>query len=278
MAPLDIAPQPVLYVPGLTLQNTGPLVVYKFMAGTMWDRQPRSAADLAALAEGWRLMNSVPVDGLWQSRGQANPLRSVADRVRLAFVAYSDWVAQSFPTGRPAAEQCLTLVEQSRAVVRRLDTCQPVLCFCRADPRFANVIGRTDGRIGFVDWEDSGLRDPARDLADVITHANQEDLIPPALWQAFLRPYIATRAEIDPGLNDRMQLYLALFPVFWLARFLEIGMQHAHSGRLASWSINSRRPNWRLRRYLARASAWPEADFSSDLHAAQALTFFPGID
>jgi thiamine kinase-like enzyme len=32
--------------------------------------------------------------------------------------------------------------------------------FCRADPRFANVITRPDGRLAMVDWEDSGRAIP----------------------------------------------------------------------------------------------------------------------
>jgi len=59
-------------------------------------------------------------------------------------------------------------------------------CFCRSDARFANVIARPDGRVGLVDWEDSGLRDPARELADLLHHPNQEDLIDAEGWQPFL--------------------------------------------------------------------------------------------
>ena len=91
----------------------------------------------------------------------------------------------------------------------------PPLCFCRSDPRFANVIARSDGGIGLVDWEDCGLRDPAREVADLLMHPNQEDLLDFAAWQPFLSVYRTGRRD-DPDFELRLQAYLALFPVFWL--------------------------------------------------------------
>jgi aminoglycoside phosphotransferase (APT) family kinase protein len=203
-------------------------------------------------------------------------LEVIAGLMSDSFLLYSKWAANSFPSGQRAAESCLTLLELRHSVIRTLTTCRTVLCFCRADPRFANVIGRPDGRVGFVDWEDCGLRDPARDLADVVTHANQEDLIAPAMWTTFLEPYLSGRAELDPELRDRMHLYLALFPLFWLSLTMRAGVSRAERGQLASWSINGRPPNWRLRRYLARATAWPSVNFAQELGKAQAISFFPG--
>lgn len=89
------------------------------------------------------------------------------------------------------------------------------LCFCRSDPPFANVIARPDGRVGLVDWEDSGLRDPACELADLLHHPNQEDLIGPDAWRPFLDRYLPSR-RADAGFSERLRGYLAFFPVFWL--------------------------------------------------------------
>jgi thiamine kinase-like enzyme len=162
-------------------------------------------------------------------------------------------------------------------VIAALEGAEPVLCFCRADPRFANVIARPTGRLGLVDWEDCGLRDPARDVADLLTHANQEDIVAPDVWSAFLDPYLAARRPVDPNLDTRVHLYLLLFPVYWLARNLHIGAQRAVEGQLSAWSINEMAPNQRLRRYLARARAWPARDFTRQLYAARSIEFFPGI-
>src|SRR5437763_5576433 len=45
MAPLDLAPRTVFFDPAL-----GPVVIYEFMEGDMWDRRKPSAAGLAQLA------------------------------------------------------------------------------------------------------------------------------------------------------------------------------------------------------------------------------------
>jgi thiamine kinase-like enzyme len=154
-----------------------------------------------------------------------------------------------------------------------LDSLNPALCLCRSDARFANVIARPDGRLGLVDWEDSGLRDPARDLADVITHANQEDLLSWEEWQPLIQPYLAGRRAVDPGLAHRMHLYLALFPLFWLSLLQHLGVQRAEAGTLAGWKSNEVDPQTRMRRYLARAIAWPNMNFEHELTAINDMVF-----
>jgi len=54
------------------------------------------------------------------------------------------------------------------------------------------------------------------------------------------------------------------------------GAERAGRGALAGWTVNSMEPNQRLRRYVARVLAWPEANFSPVLDALQSLVFFPG--
>lgn len=128
----------------------------------------------------------------------------------------------------------------------------PPLCFCRSDPRFANVIARRGGGIGLVDWEDSGLRDPARQVADLLMHPNQEDLLDWQGWQPYVYVYMSGRRN-DPDCELRLQGYLALFPVFWLGILLADAMRRIAAGELQMWMINEMEPNTRLRRYLARA-------------------------
>lgn len=274
LAPLDIAPQPVLFRP-LAGPPLGPLVVYEFMEGQMWGRYRPTDAELAQLAEVWVKMNAVPTEDLWMSRGYERSLDETAARLLGLLQAYAAWAEAEFPPGLRAVELCFTLLESRRAVTRELTTCDPPLCFCRADPRFANVIRRPDGRLGLVDWEDSGLRDPARDLADIMTHPNQEDLMPPDGWQAFLQPYLAVRGGSDPGLSRRVHLYLALFPVFWLAVLLSEGVRRSGAGEQAGWRVHGLSPNEKLRRYLARSLAWPETDFSGQMEMLTEVAFFP---
>lgn len=166
-------------------------------------------------------------------------------------------------------------LESRREVFQELSELVPVTCFCRADPRFANVIQRPNGNLGLVDWEDSGLRDPARDLADLVTHPNQEDLLDWAEWQAFVEPYLLARNRMDRGIRRRMQLYQAIFPFFWITSICRGGIQAASAGQSGSWRVNGLSGNERLRRYLARAMAWPDMDFGNILTRIDAIEFFP---
>jgi len=271
LAPLDLAPQPVFFDASL-----GPVVIYEFMGGEMWDRRKPTAAALAQLADARLHMNAVEAGQLWLSRGYDQTLEQISARMQAHLKAYADWVEAQFPGGRAAATACLGLLATRRGVVDELIAAEPELCFCKADPRFANVIQRPDGRLGLIDWEDSGLRDPARDLADVVTHPNQEDLLSPDDWQAFVQPYLAGHANREAGLARRAHLYQALFPIFWLTRITSYGQQLlASAGGLDGWSINGLRPNVRLRRYLARAQAWPRLNFERELEQLNDLEFFP---
>ena len=145
--------------------------------------------------------------------------------------------------------------------------------FCRSDARFANVIARPDGRVGLVDWEDSGLRDPALELVDLLHHPNQEDLLDAEGWQPFLDHYLPSRSA-DTGFGERLRGYLALFPVFWLGVLLTEGMRRSASGALQGWLVNDLEPNQRLRRYVARSLAWPAIDPTNRLSDVADVTFF----
>jgi len=273
LAPLDIAPQPVLFRP--PTGPLGPVVVYEFMEGEMWDRRHPTPSELAQLAEVWLKISAVSAQGLWMSRGHDRSFDENEARFRAQFQAYAAWVEAEFPPGQRAVELCFTLLESRRTVTRQLEDYDPSLCFCRADARFANVIRRPDGRLGLVDWEDSGLLDPAKALADIMTHPNQEDLVLLDEWQAFLRPYLAGQGKLDPDLPDRLHLYLALLPVFWLAVLAREGLHRVGTEQLASWRVNGLPANERLRRYLARALAWPEMDFAEQMEALADVELFP---
>ena len=196
---------------------------------------------------------------------------------RERFDAYGRWAEAEFPEGRRGLDRCLALLDRLGPVAAEVGELPAVRCFCRPDHRFANVIARPDRRLAMVDWEDSGLRDPAIDLADLTTHADQEDLLAPSDLRAFLDPYLATRVPLDPHLPRRYGLYLAAIPIFWLALLLATGVRRATADALARWQVNDLPPNQRLRRYLARAAAWPAVDFSAELASLESLRFFPDV-
>ena len=187
LVPLDIAPLPVHYRP-FKAAPLGPLVMYEFMAGEMWDHNCPTAAELGQLAAAWQQVHRVSTTGLWLSRGQERTLADVEGQIRTALEGYAAWIETEFLPGRAAARQCLALLDQCHTVCKTLAQIEPVLCFCWPDARFANIIRRPNGTLGLIDWEDSGLRDPAIDVVCLLTHPNQENLLTAETWQPFLVP------------------------------------------------------------------------------------------
>lgn len=273
LAEHDIAPQPLFYDPAL-----GPMVVYEYMDGEMWDRRVPAPGELAQLAALWLRLHDLPVDGLWLSRGQDQSVAEMSAMIERFLRRYAAWAESEFPAGKRPSRYLPRLLSQFGDALARLSEMPAQLRFGRADARFANVISRPNGALGMVDWEDSGLRDPARDLGDLLTHPNQEDLLDLDGWQPFLMPYLAECEEIDPTIHERLHLFLAAFPVFWLATLLNVGVSRAQSGTIGDWVINGLPKNQQLRRYIARALAWPDGDIEEMLAALADITFFPKGD
>lgn len=274
LAPLDLAPRPVLLC-ATPAAGMNPFVVYEYMEGTMWDRRAVSRRDLQRLAVAWLAINGVATGRLLPSRGHERRAGDFLLYFEAAIGAYAEWSDAEFPAARPAVELVQSALETIAGPVRVLEELRPPLCFSRADARFANVIERPDGRLGFVDWEDSGVRDPARDVADLMTAANQEDLVSRRQWDAFLEPYVRGRIPVDPTLDQRVGAYLWLFPVFWLALLLRACLRRIADGDPPHWLVNGLPVEQRLRRYLARALAGPEADPDMTLGRLASVRFLP---
>jgi aminoglycoside phosphotransferase (APT) family kinase protein len=272
LADLDIAPRPVLIV-STAAPPLDPVVVYEYMAGEPWGRRRPAASRLRCLADTWLVLHGAPTEGLLPTRGAG--MDEAQEWLRQGFEAYREWVESAFPAGRRALDLCLEVAERRRPVLAELRDHEPVRCFCRSDARFANFVDRPDGRVGMIDWEDSGLDDPAMDLADLALHPNQEDLLSSDDLRVFLDRYLAGRAALDPQLERRTQLYVAALSVLWLAWLFPGGVRRARAGRLSEWTVNGLPANRRLRRYLARALAWPEADVADAYDSLADVEFFP---
>ena len=270
LKPLGIAPRPFFFEP--LSPSHKPLVAYEFMEGEMWDRCRPSQSQLAQLAQVWLVMNSLPTENLWLSRG-FDSLTSLESRLQARAQQYRAWVESEFPSGRHAAEILLAECERRHPIFAELSADQPPICFCRADPRFANVIQQPNGEIGLVDWEDSGLRDPAIDLADLITHPNQEDLLSLHEWEAFFQPYLSARDY--EKLSHRIHLYQAIFQLLYGMRILMQAVDQLQKREPAQALINNMPIQTRLRRYWARMLAFPATDFSSQLESLANTQFFP---
>lgn len=269
LAPFDIAPQPVYYDP-----QVAAVVVYEYLDGVMWDRTRPRPAQLAQLAQVWSTMATINPAGLVEANGFGS-LAILLARIQKAFTNYAHWSQQFFPAGEAAAALCLDLLGPLAELVEALNTRLPVLGFCRLDGRFANVIQRPDGRVGMVDWEDSGLGDPAFALADMMIHVNQEDLLAWDEWMAAFAEYLQMMAARDNDFRGRVHLYHALIPAWWLAILLPIGQQKSEASLFSQWQINGLSANLRLRRLLARGRAWPDMNLERQLSQLSEIFFFP---
>jgi hypothetical protein len=146
---LGIAPRPVLKLPPGV--DHGPLVVYEYMPGEMWDRRRPAPAELGLLADLWLQYNALSTDDLWPSRHAEMSARAAAQRSHTALRAYEAWVEANYPAARPLAVQSVRLLAARGRETTELDSLSPGLCFCRGDSRFANVIARPGGGLGLVD-------------------------------------------------------------------------------------------------------------------------------
>jgi hypothetical protein len=245
------------------------------MPGQMWDRRRPADQELSQLADTWLAFADLPVNDLRLARAyEGSPAQAAAGWQRDLEV-YAAWAQAYFPEAIPAARLCQQALTKHSGTIQALTDARPRLTFGRSDSRFANIIARPGGRLGLVDWEDSGLTDPALDIADLMVHANQEDLLSAGEWAAFLDPYLAIRRPADPELERRIELYQAALSLMWLSILVALGLGKAQGGRLNGWLVNDMPANRRLRRYLARLLAWPEPDLAGQLDALGELRFFP---
>lgn len=268
LAPLDIAPRPVFYEPQI-----GPVVVYEFMDGRTWGRYRPTPGEMAQLAHLSAKLHSMPTKGLWLGRSSDNTLASRLLWFMQALEQYAEWATAHFPAGLQAARLYNELLVQRIELGEQVMQAKVRRCFCRSDPRFANVIARVDGRLGMVDWEDAGLRDPALEVADLLLHVEQEDLLSREEWQPFFDVYWQESGQKAVEVMPRMEAYCGMLPLFWLAVLMREGMKQARRGTLVNWKINEMAANLRFQRYLARGFAWPKWDFDAAAYAE--IRFFP---
>jgi len=136
---MDIAPQPLFFDP-----SVGPVVVYRYLEGTMWDRRVPAAAALAGLADLWVALHALPIADLWIGGGQARNSPTLVPRLRAPIERYAAWAAQSGDGAhREAARVCVQALERGLADGLPIIPEEAPLCFCRSDARFANVIDRS---------------------------------------------------------------------------------------------------------------------------------------
>ena len=243
----NLAPKPIFFD-----ATAGPFVIYEFMAGEMWDRKRPSSHQLQELAEAWLTINTLEHEKPWLARGSQYPIRF--DWVQKRFAEYVAWAETAVSNPKPIIHRLNRSLKKVEPIFHKIDSVSPKRLFSRSDPRFANIIGRPNGRLGIIDWEDSGWHDPAYAAADLLLHANQEDLLTLDEWEVFLRPYFHERTKDDPKIEQRFAWYMAALPFFWLALFLKLSRHHHTSGTYDTWQINQLPADERIGNYWRRVT------------------------
>lgn len=276
MAGHDLAPRPLAWAPAAGPKDP-PLVIYEFMPGRMWDRSVPTGPQLQALSELYIRMNAAGEGAVWPSRSDAFPEKA-SGRLEQVLGQYLSFCESEHLEGLEMGERLAASFRTRRDDLGELAGMDPHRCFSRADPRFANVIQRPDGRLGMVDWEDGGQVDPALDIADLLTHPNQEDLLAPSTWRAFLDPYrLHRRLQGDTEFDRRLDLYTGVLLLFRLLTLLEIGLGKAAADALAGWRINGMPARRRLNRYYRQSLAWPRRSEGPRQPDLKQTVFFSGL-
>lgn len=248
LARYDVAPKPIFYE-----AKAGPFVLYRYLEGKMWERERPSPQQLEALAEAWLHLNSITSTEPWPSRGVQNPILAFEKVAKLM----DEWAETAVHHDKQRVMHLTHLLQSRRSLFEELHALPVQRVFSRSDQRFANVITRGDGRLSFVDWEDSGWHDPARSAADIIFHPNQEDLLTWREWEPFLERYVGHWRRQDAYFERRLVLYTAVIPLFWLAFFLKMGETHRQNGTHETWTINDLPAAQRIQNYLDWVESWP---------------------
>lgn len=269
---LDVAPKAIDYLPYPDYEH--PIVIYEYMQGEMWDRRKPLQDELKQLAESWLITHQATRNDLWLSRNWDVPFDEKLRLHHLFYKTYLDWAENNVPQAVPYAHLAFAYYQSHQHIVQNLKDAQPTLLFSRSDPRFANIIARPNGTIGFVDWEDSGLRSSARTIADLLVHPNQEDLLSDAEWETFLQTY-CEGYPTDDNIRQLVHWDKLVRSLTWLGGLLHMGVRLANQDKLAGWTINGMPANQRLRRYLARITSWEKSNFEEELVNIGDVCFFP---
>ncbi len=248
-AGFDLAPEPIAFA------NAGPLpqpaIVCSWIQGATLAGQPPDAkldVPMSSLISACALMHGTPAaPGLPFLPAYHQPAGYAAylDEARgfLAQVeAWAGGLGHDEPAALPAwAADLPALLPLLREALRMGDAAAAAAspagdhsqaALVRIDGNLANVIRQPDGRLAFIDWEYSGVGDPAYDLAELRWHPRALAVVPQQAWDRALAGYPVPAG--DPGFCERLAVYGRLLPAWWTARtaaHLLDGIEGAPSSR-----------------------------------------------
>jgi hypothetical protein len=247
-AGLAIAPLPILLDRDL---YAWPVVVQSWVEGEPLLHPPHDDADWEAILAHMLAVHQLTADRV--QRSLPAPVLNASTAAEA--LAQIRWQLERVPDeDRPP---------RLTALIDKVERCRfpawdaPTLTLCRADPHMRNFI-RRDGPWASVDWEYSGLGDPAFDIADLIAHIAHLD-VPAARWDWFIDQYTARNADADS--RTRIDVYLPLMLVWWTARVV----RYLHeTDRGLDQRLVEPAPNWRAAKEAELSTYFDRAERALD--------------
>jgi aminoglycoside phosphotransferase (APT) family kinase protein len=203
-----VAPRPIYCDPDRYAQ---PVVVQAWVEGTALWLPPSDDAAWRQILETYHRLHAIQPDEAARLGLPAGPLLGpwAPDEQVAAIVAYA---RQLPPAGQSARlTELLDTLQQTR-----FPSLPHSLCWGHGDPNVRNIILAEPGAV-LVDWEYSGVTDPAHEMAKLMSHA----LVSGAgedRFQWLAEQYAALSGAAD--MLARIRLHYALCLASWCARLL----------------------------------------------------------
>lgn len=211
---LDLAPHAIYYDQD---HYRLPLIVQTWIEGEVSAEPPMTDADWLCLIDYHAAVHSITLDQI----ETAAPHFKVEKPILYAESpqACKDILRQKLER-LPMAAQPESLRElYARFNSRSLPNWDaPVLSLVRNDPNPRNFIRRNGGGWASVDWEYSGITDPAFQIADLLAHP-QYLTVPRARQEWVIGQYCAQVHDAD--VETRIRVYWLTLTIWWVARFAQ---------------------------------------------------------
>lgn len=187
-----------------------PVVVASWLGGAPLEAPPADAAAWITLLEHYVAIHTIPVDET-ELPPAVLTMSSAAEGQRIVAEAFAQLPDEA--VSREVHELVAQLAEST------FPAWEPSpLALCRCDGNFRNFIVGTPGWAS-VDWEYSGLGDPAFEIAELVTHVSMQ---PTALERMgwMIEQYAVLRGETQIAVRARA--YLRIMLVWWVVRLARL--------------------------------------------------------
>ena len=204
-AGLGIAPEPLLLD---TTSYAQPVVVQSWLRGEVSASPPDNEAEWKSLLSHLACIHQItPETSSVRLRPAIHGATSVAEARGLVDEQRARLPAEA----RPRSLRRLMARFESTAFP---DWPERTVTLCRVDNNLLNFVRRPEGWAS-VDWENSGLADPAMEIAEMVCHPAYLD-IPLAQWEWVINAY----ADLTGLVNvvERIRVYCKILYIWWVGR------------------------------------------------------------